>query len=87
MWARFYNHGKNTIYKSMDKKYKRHKEEDKSRFWKTSAHTYIDLYKLATRLYMINSAILQEGNSRALAEKKMAYIIIDKNSEFGHSCI
>lgn len=30
--------------------------------------------------------VLQEGNSRAMAEMKMAYIIIDKNSKFGHSC-
>lgn len=51
------------------------------RFWKLPHMSFVDLQSLTVRLSLISMAILQEGNKRASAENRMAYLVIDKNSE------
>lgn len=91
VWNRFYNR-KSIKYTSMDKREgitkkgevvdtSYHIRETYGRFWKATTHRYVDLYRLAKRFSIMTIGILKEANTRAKAENKMAYILLDKHSK------
>lgn len=83
IWNTFYGHGwKSSDFTSMNRKSMISKREATRRYLKLPHSVYVDLSKLVRRLSVITIGILAEANKRAGQDKKMAYIVIDKNSEF-----
>lgn len=83
IWDRFYCETSNE-YKSVNFKatlaWSRFKEKY-GRYYKIGPQKYVDLVKLAKRFSIITIGILREAAHRAELDDKMAYIVMDKNSE------
>ena len=77
------NHYQETAieFSTMNRKSRIAKREEMRRFLKLSNGNFIDLSKVISRLSVIVIGILAEANKRAKDEDKMAYVVIDKNSE------
>lgn len=56
-------------------------EERIARYQKLPHMTFLDVRMLVIRLNMITTAIFTEANKRAKEDKKMACVVVDKNSE------
>lgn len=61
-------------------------EERLPRYLKLPRMTFVHLPSLVARLSVITMAILAEGNKRAALAGQMAYLVIDKNSEYIDPC-
>lgn len=70
-------------YRSVNIKFGRKNGEIYGQFWKNpETREIFDFYILSRRYSLMTMAILMEANHRAAADKKMAYIILDRNSMY-----
>lgn len=94
IWANFYGHkailfsalnrnkGHGRFHRNPRSCRAREEEEEAIRnYYKLPHTTFMDTSNLVVRLSVITLGIFAEANKRAQEEHKMAYIVIDKNSE------